>query len=77
MLPPDGPFLKPALALLALPFRPGTAGALLPACVCAGKSANASCQAHNEAAPLSRSGSWVLLDLLAILLIFTLRFPTL
>jgi len=31
MLPPDGPFLEPALALLALPFRPVTAGVLLPA----------------------------------------------
>ena len=31
----------------------------------------------NEAAPLSRSGSWVLHDLLTILLIFTLRFPSL
>jgi len=30
MLPPDGPFLEPALALLALPFRPVAAG-LLPA----------------------------------------------
>jgi len=30
MLPPDGPFLAPALALLALPFRPVTAGVLLP-----------------------------------------------
>jgi len=28
MLPPDGPFLEPALALLALPFRPVTAGVL-------------------------------------------------
>jgi hypothetical protein len=26
MLPSDGPFLGPALALLALPFRPVTAG---------------------------------------------------
>jgi hypothetical protein len=31
MLPPDGPFLEPALALSALPFRPVTAGVLLPA----------------------------------------------
>ena len=31
MLPSDGPFLVPALALLALPFRPVTAGVLLPA----------------------------------------------
>jgi hypothetical protein len=28
MLPPDGPFLEPALALSALPFRPVTAGVL-------------------------------------------------
>jgi len=33
--------------------------------------------ASNEAAPLSRSGSWVLHDLLIILLVFTLRFPSL
>jgi hypothetical protein len=33
--------------------------------------------AWNEAAPLSRSGSWVLHDLLTILLVFTLRFPSL
>jgi hypothetical protein len=31
----------------------------------------------NEAAPLSRSVSWVLHDLLTILLISTLRFPSL
>jgi hypothetical protein len=31
----------------------------------------------NEAAPLSRSGSWVLHDLLAILLVLTFRFPSL
>ncbi len=30
MLPSDGPFLEPALALSALPFRPVTAGVLLP-----------------------------------------------
>ena len=28
MLPPDAPFLETALALLALPFRPVTAGVL-------------------------------------------------
>jgi len=31
MLPPNGTFLMPALALLALPFRPVTVGVLLPA----------------------------------------------
>jgi hypothetical protein len=31
MLPSDTPFLGTALALLALPFRPATAGVLLPA----------------------------------------------
>jgi len=31
----------------------------------------------NEAAPLLRSGSWVLLDLLITVLVFTLRFPSL
>jgi len=31
----------------------------------------------NEAAPLSRSGSWVILDLLTILLVLTLGFPSL
>ena len=33
--------------------------------------------ASNEAAPLSRSVSWVLHDLLAILLVLTFRFPSL
>jgi len=31
MLPSDAPSLETALALLALPFRPVTAGVLLPA----------------------------------------------
>jgi len=45
MLPPDAPFLETALALLALPFRPVTAGVLLlPAN--AGSSDCAACQAH-------------------------------
>jgi len=45
MLPPDGPFLEPALALLALPFRPVTAGDFTSS-LSARRSASASCQAH-------------------------------
>jgi len=45
MLPSDAPFLETALALLALPFRPVTAGVLLlPAY--ARSSDSAPCQAH-------------------------------
>ena len=53
MLPPDAPFLETALALLALPFRPVTAGVspvsagLLPTSLVR-SSASASCQAHDE-----------------------------
>ena len=51
MLPLDAPFLETALALLALPFRPVTAGVspvsagLLPTPLVR-SSASASCQAH-------------------------------
>ena len=62
MLPPDAPFLETALALLALPFRPVTAGVspvsagLLPTPL-ARSSASASCQAHVKAvAEASASG---------------------
>ena len=46
MLPSDAPFLETALALLAWPFRPVTAGGLSLPANAGSSSANAPCQAH-------------------------------
>jgi hypothetical protein len=45
MLPSDAPFLETALALLALPFRPVTAGCLFHF-LCGNYTASVSCQTH-------------------------------
>jgi hypothetical protein len=56
MLPSDGPFLVPALASLALPFRPVTAGDFTSS-LSTRRPASASCQAHIQS-PLAQPGGY-------------------